>query len=345
MKFIDDFLEKKTQDALRKENEQLERIARLSELESRSKQKRRMLLHPLKTANERKEINDLKKEISAYEENKKDRVALVILGGLIVGGMVLLCLSGLFQKTPNGNANANEATVAETSVESEPEIAVKNTTDAEAVAVNDEQSSSANSIETPVVADTNVSSVSNETVDQGKTELIEEKDKSTESEDEMYVLNTSDLKIDGMTDYGHYGDSLYLGNDEGLNLTITINKSDALSEDLFFYYDESLLNVDISEPTYMDNKTRIKAYVTAYEECEAELIIGTIYELSTLGDKANYFSFNIRKLDPEEGRVIYVTPSGSKYHLDPDCAGENAIATTYYDAEMMEIDPCGKCVN
>ena len=190
-----------------------------------------------------------------------------------------------------------------------------------------------------------MSSVSDETVDQEKAGTIEAQDESTESEEEIYVLNTSDLKIDGMTDYGHFGDSLYLGNDEGLNLTITINKSDALSDDLFFYYDESMLNVEISEPTYIDNKTMIKAYVTANEQCEAELIISTLYELTTLGEKANYFSFNIRKLDPEEGRVIYVTPSGSKYHFDPDCAGENAIATTYYDAEMMEIVPCGKCAN
>ena len=259
--------------------------------------------------------------------------------------MILIGISGLFQKPSNGNTNANEATVAETSAESETESAVKNTTDAEGVAVIDEQSSSANSIEIPVVADTNVSSVSDETVDQEKAGTIEARDESTESEEEIYVLNTSDLKIDGMTDYGHFGDSLYLGNDEGLNLTITINKSDALSDDLFFYYDESMLNVEISEPTYIDNKTMIKAYVTANEQCEAELIISTQYELTTLGEKANYFSFNIRKLDPEEGRVIYVTPSGSKYHFDPDCAGENAIATTYYDAEMMEIVPCGKCAN
>lgn len=54
MKFINDFMEKKTQDALREANEHIERKARLSELESRNKQKRNMLLHPLKSADERK---------------------------------------------------------------------------------------------------------------------------------------------------------------------------------------------------------------------------------------------------------------------------------------------------
>jgi len=46
-----------------------------------------------------------------------------------------------------------------------------------------------------------------------------------------------------------------------------------------------------------------------------------------------------------EKRVVYVTPTGSKYHSDSDCAGENATPTTYYDVEMMELEPCGKCAD
>lgn len=174
---------------------------------------------------------------------------------------------------------------------------------------------------------------------------IEEPDTSTESEKEMYVLNASDLRINLMTDYGHYDDSIYLGNDEGLTVTITIDKNDVLSDDLFFYDEDSLLNVEVSEPNYVDNKTRITAYVTADEECEAELLIGTVYELMTRGEKASVYSYSIRKLDSEEGRVVYVTPTGSKYHFDPDCAGENATPTTYYDVEIMELEPCGKCAD
>ena len=116
MKFIDDFMEKKTQDALRKENEQIERKVRLSELESRKKQKSRMLLHPLKTADELKEIRNLKKEIDAYEKEKESRVALVVLGGFAAVGMLILCISGLFSKPSNSNTNANDATAAATEV-------------------------------------------------------------------------------------------------------------------------------------------------------------------------------------------------------------------------------------
>ena len=81
MKFIDDFLEKKTQDALRKENEQIERLARLSELESRSKQKRRMLLHPLKAANERKEIQlqCITEELASKLKAETDRNATELM--------------------------------------------------------------------------------------------------------------------------------------------------------------------------------------------------------------------------------------------------------------------------
>ena len=345
MKFINDFMEKKTQDALREANEHIERKARLSELEARNKQKRNMLLHPLKSADERKEIKNLKKEIAEYEKKKEDRVSLIVLGGLFVGFMLLLSLSALFHKPSDDNPKVDEAIVAETTVDSKTESAVKDVTEAETIVAiaSDEQPSVAQSTAIPIAIDTSESSESSEAVDQEKAILAEEQDTSTESEEELYVLKISDLRIDEMTDYVHYGDSIYLGNDEGLILTITINKSDALPDDLFFYYDESLLNVDISEPIYTDNKTRIKAYVTAYKKCEANLEIFTIYDLETLREKAEGIGYNIRKLDSEEGRVVYVAPTGSKYHFDPDCAGENAIATTYYDVEMMEIDPCGKC--
>lgn len=47
-------------------------------------------------------------------------------------------------------------------------------------------------------------------------------------------------------------------------------------------------------------------------------------------------------LEPKEG-VVYITPSGEKYHFSRSCAGKNAIETTL-DAVQGIREPCKKCV-
>lgn len=41
--------------------------------------------------------------------------------------------------------------------------------------------------------------------------------------------------------------------------------------------------------------------------------------------------------------VVYITPSGKKYHYSASCAGKNAIATTLDEASKTH-EPCKKCV-
>lgn len=41
------------------------------------------------------------------------------------------------------------------------------------------------------------------------------------------------------------------------------------------------------------------------------------------------------------GRAVYRTPSGKKYHFDPDCGGKNSYRTTM-DA-VSHLSPCSKC--
>ena len=344
MKFIDDFMEKKTQDALRKENDQIERKARLSELESRNQQKRRMLLHPIKSANDRKEIKDLKKEISAYEQKKEDRVVILASTGLIVGGILFLCLSAVFHKPSEDNTDVNEITVAETRVEAaEEENTVKGSTNVETVVISDGQSNAADSSANSIVASSGASDESDKTVDQEKTE----------SEDEVLPpastvaqgLMSSDLVVMSRRDYNHVSnDSDYIGNGEGITLTIEVNKGNIETEDIVFDYDTSLLNVDIEGPSYQDGKTIITAYVTANSECDTELFITTENEIE-MSDEPYGYPITIRKLDSSEGRIAFITPTGTKYHFDANCAGENAIRTTYHDVMMLEIEPCGTCAD
>lgn len=345
MKLIDDFMEKKTQDALRKENEQIERKARLSELESRKKQKRNAILHPIKTVNERKEIKDLKKEISTYEKEKEDRGAIFAICGLLAGLILLLFLSSAFHKPSDDSTGANETTVAETSVEAEKESVTKGSSTTGTFAISDNQSNTADSTVNSVVDDAGANDESGETEDQQRTETDDVVIASDESA--VYGILSSDIRVSYVTDYIHFNnDMVYLGNNEGTTITIETDNEEMEIEDLIFDYDTSLLNVDIEEPVLQNGKTIISAYVTANEECNTELFITTEYELETTdGDMVNGKLLSIKKLDSSEGRPVYITPTGTKYHFDANCAGENAMKTTYHDVAMLEIEPCGTCAD
>lgn len=44
----------------------------------------------------------------------------------------------------------------------------------------------------------------------------------------------------------------------------------------------------------------------------------------------------------DNSQVVYITPSGKKYHLSKSCAGANAIETTFQEASKSR-EPCKKC--
>lgn len=48
-------------------------------------------------------------------------------------------------------------------------------------------------------------------------------------------------------------------------------------------------------------------------------------------------------LEQEETGMVYRTPSGKKYHSDPECGGKNSKPTTVEDAENAHLTPCEKC--
>jgi hypothetical protein len=48
--------------------------------------------------------------------------------------------------------------------------------------------------------------------------------------------------------------------------------------------------------------------------------------------------------DDDLPEYVYVTPSGTKYHYDEDCAGKNATEKKRTSAEK-KYDPCKKCVD
>lgn len=45
----------------------------------------------------------------------------------------------------------------------------------------------------------------------------------------------------------------------------------------------------------------------------------------------------------DNSRTVYKTPTGKRYHFDPDCGGKNSTATTLNKAENIGLTPCAKC--
>lgn len=43
------------------------------------------------------------------------------------------------------------------------------------------------------------------------------------------------------------------------------------------------------------------------------------------------------------GKTVYRTPSGKRYHFDPDCGGKNSYQTTLDAAKSSGLTPCQKC--
>ncbi len=45
------------------------------------------------------------------------------------------------------------------------------------------------------------------------------------------------------------------------------------------------------------------------------------------------------------GTAVYRTPSGKRYHYDPDCGGKNSYKISLDDAKSSGLTPCQKCVH
>lgn len=47
--------------------------------------------------------------------------------------------------------------------------------------------------------------------------------------------------------------------------------------------------------------------------------------------------------DDSNGSIVYRTPTGKRYHLDPDCGGKNSYQVTLSQATSAGLTPCKKC--
>ncbi len=180
---------------------------------------------------------------------------------------------------------------------------------------------------------------------------IEEDDDDDEEEEEgeeihYNIVSASQLSVSCSTDYSHMqSEWIYLGNDEGVTFTISTSAKGITWDDLFVYYDEDMITVEYEDSYEANGKTYFKFYAEGLEEGRSQIAIVTVYDLMTYGENAKGYIYEVMKLDDYQGRVVYVTNYGEKYHYSSDCAGKNCFATTYYDARAYEYEPCHKCAD
>lgn len=48
--------------------------------------------------------------------------------------------------------------------------------------------------------------------------------------------------------------------------------------------------------------------------------------------------------DDTNGQIVYKTPTGKRYHIDPQCGGKNSIQTTLATAQQAGLTPCKTCI-
>ena len=169
------------------------------------------------------------------------------------------------------------------------------------------------------------------------------------AEEDVFAYNqVEDYSISTLTDYAHGSDGIVLGNDEGVTVTIKAKPAGLTAEDFLFMYDEKELHYTVKN-VRSDAKaktTEIVLYVTALIPCQ------TVFEVYSVSDIIDYYEdeegipyipVRIYSLNYQDGRVVYVSNTGEKYHFSRECCGEYAVKTTLWDARDYNYEPCKKC--
>ena len=66
-------------------------------------------------------------------------------------------------------------------------------------------------------------------------------------------------------------------------------------------------------------------------------------EASAANQNTNNSTVSYNSYNPTADGNYYRTPTGERYHLDPDCGGKNSYLITEYEAILSGLTPCTKC--
>ena len=333
--------EQRRQEAAREELRQAQRKERLRQLEEKHNQKGFHLSNPFQTMKDKKEMKELRRDIETYEEQVKSSRnishLLPVLILMVIGPILLLVIVTVIK---NGSKDTNTTSMntevvvnITTETESNTTIAENNTEDLSIIAEADEptensvisQSSEETELETSLQAtesSVNTDFVSDDTNTDEKS--VAENDIipiSNETDQLDYtIISIDDLSVYHEREYAHATDSIRLGTNECLFVTITTANNQLTIDDLYFDYDENLLSVEIDAPQIINNNTQIKIRIHGKTIGISDFLIFTVYDLLTKGEEATGAWLNIIQMDPSDGRIVYATSSGT-YHYSRDCAG------------------------
>ena len=316
--------------------EQRRRIERLQELEDAVQKKNGFHIpHPIKAMQNKKEIKQLRKEIEAYNDKKKNNILTIAL----VGAFVWFGIVGIIAEKNTENRDAlSSAAQIETDA-----LATVSSEYASPYALRG-VSASADVLELDAEAKKTTDETEKNSELKSDDVSVQSSDASESEEADILKLTVNDLSVSTLNDYAHIDtETLYLGNGEGVTIAVETSVTGVTAEDILLFYDDDLLSAKTEDAIAVGNKTRFEFYVTGKSPCSTQIAIITNYDYLTKGDEVEGFVFDVNKLDSSEGRVCYVTPTGEKYHLKEKCAGKNAIKTTFRDAAAYEYEPCGKC--
>ena len=189
-----------------------------------------------------------------------------------------------------------------------------------------------------------VSTTATELKDEEATSPSESDNTPSESTNETNpFIEVIDCSVHTKTEYAHADtDIIKLGNDEKFWITISATPASLIIDDFIFDYDSEMLEiVDVSEDIN-DNNVKFEIALTSKKAGVSEILICPGYDLFEYGEDAEFYVLTVRGLDSKEGRVVYVSSSGDKYHYSSSCISY-ATKTTLNDALAYEYEPCGKC--
>lgn len=154
-----------------------------------------------------------------------------------------------------------------------------------------------------------------------------------------------DYSVYTKNEYAHIdSDVIRLGNSERVWISIEASPSTLSMDDFIIDYDDTMLEIiDVTSSTSGDI-LKIELTVKAKKSGLSEIIICSGHELFEDAENAECYVLTVNGLDSKDGRVVYVTSTGEKYHYSASCVS-SGTKTTLSDALAYEYEPCGKCVN
>ena len=332
------------------EEEQARRLERLRELEDGSSRKGLNKLNVVKGISDAKEKKAIKKEIAEYEAKKTNKKTIKTAGVVVVAGMCVLggiALADNNKSQPvdsNGNSIVSENVVEETISDKEAEEAAK--AEAEAKAKQEAEEKARKEAEEKAKKEAE-ERARREAEEKAKAEA-EAKVKEETAASKYTKITSKDISVYKITEYLHINGSqtvIALGNYEEATITVQSSVAEMKANDIKLIYDDELLSVKTGELRQIDGKALLSYYVTGKAACSTGLAIVTSYDFEIDGDNAKRFEYTIIKRDSKDGRVVYITETGEKYHYSQTCPKGNGIKTTFYDAVSWGYDPCSKCVH